>query len=121
MLRHALGYSGRSRCALDTADHLLTHSAGLDWDLDDIGTLAATPEDLPGNAQFLNDQPPARILPPGQHTLYSNAAYDLAGQMVEDVELSVKGLKPVHWYGKCGGDVPTPEEVMEEISKLMAS
>lgn len=68
-----------------TADHLLTHSAGLDWDLDDIGTLAATPEDLPGNAQFLNDQPPARILPPGQHTLYSNAAYDLAGQMVEDI------------------------------------
>ncbi len=43
------------------------------------------------------------------------------GQMVEDVELSVKGLKPVHWYGKCGGEVPTPEEVMEEISKLMAS
>ena len=37
------------------------------------------------------------------------------GQMVEDVELSVKGLKPVHWYGKCGGEVPTPEEVMEEI------
>ena len=43
------------------------------------------------------------------------------GQMVEDVEFSVKGLKPVHWYGKCGGEVPTPEEVMEEITKLMAS
>jgi 2-oxoglutarate ferredoxin oxidoreductase subunit alpha len=42
------------------------------------------------------------------------------GQMVEDVELSVKGAKPVHWYGKCGGEVPTPEEVMEEISKLRA-
>jgi 2-oxoglutarate ferredoxin oxidoreductase subunit alpha len=41
--------------------------------------------------------------------------------MVEDVELSVKGLKPVLWYGKCGGDVPTPEEVMEEVSKLLAS
>jgi 2-oxoglutarate ferredoxin oxidoreductase subunit alpha len=40
------------------------------------------------------------------------------GQMVEDVELSVKGAKPVHWYGKCGGEVPTPEEVMEEITKL---
>jgi 2-oxoglutarate ferredoxin oxidoreductase subunit alpha len=37
------------------------------------------------------------------------------GQLVEDVELSVKGIKPVHWYGKCGGEVPTPEEVMEEI------
>ena len=32
-----------------------------------------------------------------------------------------RGAKPVHWYGKCGGEVPTPEEVMEVIAKLMAS
>jgi 2-oxoglutarate ferredoxin oxidoreductase subunit alpha len=43
------------------------------------------------------------------------------GQLVEDVELSVKGARPVHWYGKCGGEVPTPEEVMEVITKLIAS
>ncbi len=43
------------------------------------------------------------------------------GQLVEDVELSVKGARPVHWYGKCGGEVPTPEEVMDEITKLIAS
>jgi 2-oxoglutarate ferredoxin oxidoreductase subunit alpha len=43
------------------------------------------------------------------------------GQMVEDVELSVKGIRPVHWYGKCGGEVPTPEAVMEVITKLIAS
>jgi 2-oxoglutarate ferredoxin oxidoreductase subunit alpha len=41
------------------------------------------------------------------------------GQLVEDVELSVKGARPVHWYGKCGGEVPTPEEVIEEISRLL--
>jgi 2-oxoglutarate ferredoxin oxidoreductase subunit alpha len=41
------------------------------------------------------------------------------GQLVEDVELSVKGARPVHWYGKCGGEVPTPEEVMEEVGKLL--
>ena len=40
------------------------------------------------------------------------------GQMVEDVERSVAGQLPVHWYGKCGGEVPTPEEVIEEIKKL---
>jgi 2-oxoglutarate ferredoxin oxidoreductase subunit alpha len=40
------------------------------------------------------------------------------GQMVEDVERSVCGRRPVHWYGKCGGEVPTPEEVMEEVKKL---
>jgi 2-oxoglutarate ferredoxin oxidoreductase subunit alpha len=42
------------------------------------------------------------------------------GQMVEDVERAVCGIRPVHWYGKCGGDVPTPEEVMEAVRDLMA-
>ncbi|MGD2271140.1 MAG: 3-methyl-2-oxobutanoate dehydrogenase subunit VorB [Desulfobacterales bacterium] len=42
------------------------------------------------------------------------------GQMVEDVERSVRGKQPVSWYGKCGGEVPTPEEVMEEVEKLAA-
>jgi 2-oxoglutarate/2-oxoacid ferredoxin oxidoreductase subunit beta len=37
------------------------------------------------------------------------------GQMVEDVERSVKGQRPVQWYGKCGGEVPTPEEIMELV------
>jgi 2-oxoglutarate ferredoxin oxidoreductase subunit alpha len=41
------------------------------------------------------------------------------GQLVEDVDLSVRGIRPVHWYGKCGGEVPTPEEVMEEIRTLL--
>ena len=41
------------------------------------------------------------------------------GQMVEDVERSVKGKQPVSWYGKCGGEVPTPEEVMEEVRKIV--
>jgi len=39
------------------------------------------------------------------------------GQMVEDVRLSVQGERPVHWYGKCGGDVPTPEEVMGAVKE----
>jgi CubicO group peptidase (beta-lactamase class C family) len=68
-----------------TMHQLLTHSAGLDWDLDDIGTEAAEPPDLAGNAQFLAGNPPARIFPPGQHILYSNGAFDIAGQMVEDI------------------------------------
>lgn len=68
-----------------TADQLLTHSAGLDWDLDDVGTEAATPDGLVGNARFLNDHPTRRDFPPGQGYLYSNAAFDVAGQIVEDV------------------------------------
>ena len=42
------------------------------------------------------------------------------GQMVEDVERAVKGQRPVQWYGKCGGDVPTPEEVMTFVRSLAA-
>jgi 2-oxoglutarate ferredoxin oxidoreductase subunit alpha len=41
------------------------------------------------------------------------------GQMVEDVERSVSGQRTVNWYGKCGGEVPTPEEVIEEVRKLV--
>ena len=37
------------------------------------------------------------------------------GQMLEDVQRSVCGKCPVEWYGKCGGEVPTPEEVMEAV------
>ena len=41
------------------------------------------------------------------------------GQMLEDVERAVLGKRPVSWFGKCGGEVPTPEEVMEAVEKLM--
>ena len=40
------------------------------------------------------------------------------GQMVEDVERCVKGKLPVRWYGKCGGDVPNPEEVIEAVKSF---
>ena len=41
------------------------------------------------------------------------------GQMVEDVDRCVKGKRPVEWYGKCGGDVPTPEEVAGVVKALV--
>ncbi len=39
------------------------------------------------------------------------------GQMVEDVKLAVSGRADVEFFGRCGGVVPTPEEVFEEIKK----
>jgi len=42
------------------------------------------------------------------------------GQMVEDVERSVRGSRPVQWYGKCGGDVPTPEEIIDLVKCTLA-
>lgn len=41
------------------------------------------------------------------------------GQMLEDVELAVLGKKPVTFYGRQGGIVPSPEEVIEQIRKLL--
>lgn len=41
------------------------------------------------------------------------------GQMVEDIELSVRCRKPVHFYGRQGGLVPTPEEVVDEVKRLL--
>ncbi len=41
------------------------------------------------------------------------------GQMVEDVQRSVKGKRPVSWFGKCGGEVPTPEEVIEFVKTIV--
>ena len=38
-----------------------------------------------------------------------------AGQMVEDVKLAVNGRKPVHFYGRTGGIVPTPDEILNHI------
>jgi 2-oxoglutarate ferredoxin oxidoreductase subunit alpha len=39
------------------------------------------------------------------------------GQMVEDVELSVKRDAQVHFYGRPPGSIPAPEEILEEIKK----
>lgn len=41
------------------------------------------------------------------------------GQMVEDVRLSVNGVKPVHFYGRTGGMVPTPNGILDKIKELV--
>ena len=40
------------------------------------------------------------------------------GQMVEDVRLAIRDSKPVRFFGRTGGVVPTPAEVLEQIEKL---
>ena len=41
-----------------------------------------------------------------------------AGQMVEDVRLSIKGRSEVYFYGRPGGAIVSPDEVQEQIEKL---
>ncbi|MFW5702121.1 MAG: 3-methyl-2-oxobutanoate dehydrogenase subunit VorB, partial [Bacteroidota bacterium] len=41
-----------------------------------------------------------------------------AGQMVEDVRLSVEGATRVEFYGRMGGVIPSPEEILENFEKI---
>jgi len=41
-----------------------------------------------------------------------------AGQMLEDVKISVNGVKPVHFHGRMGGNVPSPQEIMDIIHSI---
>ena len=42
-----------------------------------------------------------------------------AGQMVEDVRLAVNGKIPVTHYGRLGGMIPSPNEVVEALKKFI--
>ena len=40
------------------------------------------------------------------------------GQMVEDIRLAVDGQAPVYFFGRTGGIIPTPAEVIDEVKKI---
>ena len=42
-----------------------------------------------------------------------------AGQMIQDVRLSVNGEEPVEHFGRLGGIVPEPEEIVKAIKKKL--
>jgi len=42
-----------------------------------------------------------------------------AGQMVEDVRLAVGRRKPVWFFGRAGGGIPTPEQITENLRNLI--
>jgi 2-oxoglutarate ferredoxin oxidoreductase subunit alpha len=41
------------------------------------------------------------------------------GQMVEDVQIAVNGVKPVHFYGRAAGVIPQPREIIAEVKKIL--
>jgi 2-oxoglutarate ferredoxin oxidoreductase subunit alpha len=56
----------------------------------------------------------------GKHGCKAVACIEMSmGQMVEDVQRAVQGRCPVRWYGQCGGDVPTPEDVNRFVTSLL--
>ncbi|QDR82430.1 3-methyl-2-oxobutanoate dehydrogenase subunit VorB [Sporomusa termitida] len=44
-----------------------------------------------------------------------------AGQMVEDVNLAIRCSKPVHFYGRTGGMMMSPQDVFDQIVKIFAT
>ncbi len=41
------------------------------------------------------------------------------GQMVEDVKLAVNGTKPVYFFGRTGGTIPSDFEILNEVDKIV--
>lgn len=42
-----------------------------------------------------------------------------AGQMVQDVRLAVNGALPVEWFGRLGGIVPEPDEIVNALKEKL--
>lgn len=40
------------------------------------------------------------------------------GQMVDDVRLTVAGRRPVEFYGRTGGVIPTPDEILAKLKDM---
>ncbi len=40
------------------------------------------------------------------------------GQMIEDVKLAIDCAKPVHFYGRTGGEIPEEDEIIKEIENI---
>ncbi len=43
------------------------------------------------------------------------------GQMIEDVKLAVNSKKPVEFYGRTGGIMPSPDEILAKIEAINAT
>jgi 2-oxoglutarate ferredoxin oxidoreductase subunit alpha len=41
------------------------------------------------------------------------------GQMVEDIKLIVNGRKPVYFFGRTGGTIPSDFEILNEVDKIV--
>ena len=64
-----------------TAEHLLTHTAGLDAKF--LGALAPPGTEQPGLEPYFIENPPRIVRPPGAAIAYSNIGAALAGYLVE--------------------------------------
>ncbi|HPB38727.1 MAG TPA: hypothetical protein PK125_11280, partial [Syntrophorhabdus sp.] len=61
---------------------------------------------------------PTKIIQETSKTIHDFFVFEMsAGQLVEDVKLSLEGKGRVHFYGRPGGVIPTPVELFRIISR----
>ena len=65
-----------------TLRHLLTHTAGFEEEF--TGSLARDADEVVPLGEYLSENVPARVRPPGEVTSYSNYGMALAGHVVEE-------------------------------------
>lgn len=54
------------------------------------------------------------------NTKYGYLSVEMScGQMVEDVRLTVSGRKPVDFYGRSGGMVPDPTDILNKVKSIV--
>ena len=41
------------------------------------------------------------------------------GQMVDDIRATVLGRKPVEFYGRSGGMIPEPQDILEKVKEIV--
>lgn len=104
-----------------TMIHLLTHTPGFEDQL--FGIWAADPESLVPNGEWLKENIPARVRPPGTYAAYSNYGAALAGYIVERVSgLSYAAYVRDHILKPLGMDYttaaqPLPETLVPHMSQ----
>ena len=79
-----------------------------------------SPENLVYKKPTLMNDTPMHYCPGCSHGVVHKLVAEVnAGQMVQDVRLAVNGQTPVEHFGRLGGIVPEPEEIVEALKKLI--
>ncbi len=64
--------------------------------------------------------PTAQIREAARHAKGFAVVEMSTGQLRDDVRLALEGLAPVEFYGRCGGSVPSAEEVLHFVERTFA-
>lgn len=65
---------------------------------------------------------PKKVIREAAETANSFLCVEMSnGQMIDDVKLTLDGLRPTHFYNRMGGNVPSIDEVVEQAERILNS